>query len=72
MKIKKRFTETPGNRLIHSRRKKNIERLPRAPECTDRVQTSTKVSGRPSRVDLPSVLSKSARTTRYVRKQMKN
>ena len=53
-------------------KKKNFEHLPRAPERTDRVQTSTKVSGRPSRVDLPSVLSKSARTTRYVRKQMKN
>ena len=35
-----------GNRLIHSRRKKNLERLPRAPECKDGAETSTNVSGR--------------------------
>ena len=50
---------------------KNFERLPRAPQCTDRAQTSTKVSGRPSCVNVLSVLSESARTTRYVRKQTK-
>ena len=47
--------------------KKNFERLPRAPECTDRAQTLTTVSGRPSRVDLLRILPESARTKRYVR-----
>ena len=40
-------------------------------ECTDRAQTSTNVSGRPSRVDLRSVLPKSARTKGYVGKRTK-
>ena len=50
---------------------KNFERLPRTPECTDRAQTSTTVPGRPSRVDLRSVLPKSARTKGYVGKRTK-
>ena len=36
---------TPGE-------KKNFERTPRATHCTDRAQTSTTVSERPSPVDL--------------------
>ena len=44
--------ENPGNGLIHSHRKKKVERTPRAAHCTDRAQTSTTVSGRPSSVDL--------------------
>ena len=31
--------------------KKNVEGLPRAPECADRARTSINVSGRASRVD---------------------
>ena len=41
-----------------------------APECTDRAQTSTTVSGRSSRVALVSVLSRSAPSKRYVRKHV--
>ena len=52
MKIKKRFTETPGNRLIHSRKKKNFGRPPRELQCSDRAQTSTKGSGRASCIDV--------------------
>ena len=68
---KRPHAETTGNRRIHSRRNKKEERLPRAPECTDRAQTSTTVSGRPCRVDLLSILPKSARTKRCVRSQTK-
>jgi len=52
MKIKKRFTETPGNRLIHSRKKKNFGRPPRELQCSDRAQTSTTGSGRASCIDV--------------------
>ena len=52
MKIKKRFTETPGNRLIHSRKKKNFGRPPRELQCSDRAQTSTTGSGQPSCIDV--------------------
>ena len=52
MKIKKRFTETPGNRLIHSRKKKNFGRPPRELQCSDRAQTSTTGSGRLSCIDV--------------------
>ena len=52
MKIKNRFTETPGNRLIHSRKKKNFGRPPRELQCSDRAQTSTTGSGRPSCIDV--------------------
>ena len=41
MKIKKRFTETPGNRLTHSRNKTNFERPPRELQCSNRAQTLT-------------------------------
>ena len=44
--------------------KKNFERPPSAPECTDRAETSIKVSRRASRVRLPSTLPKIARTKR--------
>ena len=54
MKIKKRFTETPGNRLIHSRKKKNFGRPPRELQCSDRAQTSTTGSGRASCIDVVS------------------
>ena len=49
---KKRFTETPGNRLIHSQKKKNFERPPRELQCSDRAQTSTTGSGRASCIDV--------------------
>ena len=52
MKIKKRFTETPGNRLIHSQKKKNFGRPPRELQCSDRAQTSTTGSGRASCIDV--------------------
>ena len=52
MKIKKRLTETPGNRLIHSRKKKNFGRPPRELQCSDRAQTSTTGSGQPSCIDV--------------------
>ena len=54
----------PGNRLIHSRRKKDLQ-------CSDLPQTSTTGSGRPSCVDVLSVLAESARTKRYDPKQTK-
>ena len=63
-----RCSETPGNRLIHSQRKKNFERTPRELQHSDRAQTSTIGSGWPSYVGVLSVLAKSARTKRYVRK----
>ena len=47
-----RCTETPENRLIHSRKKKNFERPPRELQCLDRAHTSTRGSGRPSCVDV--------------------
>ena len=71
MKIQMRCTETPGNRLIHSRRDKNVERTPRELRCSDRAQTSATGSGRPSCVDVLSVLAESARTKRYDPKQTK-
>ena len=43
---------------------KNFERSPRAPECTDRAETSTNVSGGASPVRVLSALPKSARTKR--------
>ena len=52
MNIKMRFTETPGNRLIHSRKKKNFGRPPRELQCSDRAQTSTTGSGRASCIDV--------------------
>ena len=52
MKIKKLFTETPGNRLIHSGKKKNFGRPPRERQCSDRAQSSTTGSGRPSCIDV--------------------
>ena len=54
--------ENPGNRLIHTRRKKNFERTPRTTHWTDWAQTWTTVSRRPSSVDLPSVCANGART----------
>ena len=67
--------ENPGNRLIHSRQKKKLfERTPRATHCTDRGQTSTTVSGRPSSVVLTSLAfcANGARTKRYPRKHDQN
>ena len=48
----RRLQRNPGNRLIHSRKKKNFERPPRELQCSDRAQTSTTGSGRPSCVDV--------------------
>ena len=50
-------------------KKKKVEGLPRAQECAD--PRPRPVFGRPSRVDLLSVLSKSTHTKRDVRKQTK-
>ena len=47
--LKKR---NPGNRLTHSRKKEKNERPPRELQCSDRAQTSTTGSGRPSCVDV--------------------
>ena len=44
--------------LIHSCRKKNFECPSHAPECTDRAETSTNVSGRASCVRVPTVCRK--------------
>ena len=44
--------ENPGNRLIHSRKKKNFGRPPRELQCSDRAQTSTTGSGRASCIDV--------------------
>ena len=63
--------EIPGNRLLYSRRKKNCERTPREQQCSDRAQTLTTGSGRPSCVDVINVLVISARTKRYDRIQTK-
>ena len=52
------LTQKPREMLVYTPARENYERLPRAPGCTDRAQTSTKVSGRPSRVDLLSVFLK--------------
>ena len=43
---------SPANRLTHSQRKKNFESPPRVLRCSDRAQTSTTGSGRPSCVDV--------------------
>ena len=64
-------TETPRNRLIHSRRQRNFERTPRELQCSHRAPTSTTGSRRPPCVDELSVLAKNARTKRYDRKQTK-
>ena len=42
----------PGNRLIHSQREKIFESPPRELQCSDRAQTSTTGSRRPSCVDV--------------------
>ena len=42
----------PGNRLIHSQRKKNFEGPPREQQCPNRAQTSATGSGQPSCVDV--------------------
>ena len=47
---------------------KNVERLPRAPECTDGAETCTNVFGRASYVRALTVLPKSARAKRKVSK----
>ena len=55
----------PGNRINHSRKKKNFEHPPRELQCSDRAQTSTTGSGRPYCVDVDSGgWAKSARTKR--------
>ena len=51
--------------------KENVERPPRAQYCSDRAQTSTTVSRRPSSVQTFSFCSNSARTKRHDRKQTK-
>ena len=71
MKIKIRCTETPGNRLIYSRRKQIFECTPRELQCSDRAQTSTTGSGRPSCVEVLSVLAKSARTKSMIENRLK-
>ena len=68
-------TETRENVLSTAADKKNFQRLPRAPHCTDRARISINVSGRAFAVStcrLHSVSPKSACTTRYVRKNTKN
>ena len=65
--------ETQGNNSIHSPRKKNLERTPREIQCLDRTQTSTTQcpDDLPMSTPLLSVLSKSAHTRRFDRKQTK-
>ena len=71
--IKRPLVSKPGgNRLIHCRREKSFERLSRAPECTDRIETSTNVSGRASLVRELAVVPKSAYSKRKVGESMKN
>ena len=64
----------PGKSSIHSRRKQNFVRAPRATHCTDHAKTSTTaVSGRPSSVDpLLGVCANGARTKRCEQKNTKN
>ena len=51
--------------------KKNLERLSRVPECTDRAETSTNVSGRASCVQILAASAKSARAKRKIGKSTK-
>ena len=60
--------EHPGNRLGPPPPKTNFERTPRAPHCTDRAQTSTTGTGRPS----PSTSLPFVRTVRARRDMSKN
>ena len=59
---KRPHTEKPGKSSYPLPSKKNFEGTPRELQCSDRAQTSTKGSGRPSCVGVLSVLAKSART----------
>ena len=45
-------TEKPGKSSYLLPKKKNFERMPRELQCSDRAQTSTTGSGRPSCVDV--------------------
>ena len=69
----KPHTEKPRKSSYPLPKKKNFDRPPRELQCSDRAQTSTTGSGRPSCVDIYSfrVLAKSARTKRQVPKQTK-
>ena len=51
MRMNKASYRKPVNRLYPLPAKKNFKFTPRATRCTDRGQTSTTVSGRPSSVD---------------------
>ena len=57
-------TEKPGKSSYPLPAEKNLESPPRKLQCSDRAQTSTTGSGRPSCVDVRGVLAKSARTKR--------
>ena len=50
---------------------KNFERTPRELQCSDQAQTSTTGSGRPSCVEVLSVLAKSARTKSMIENRLK-
>ena len=56
--------EKPGKSSHPLPKKQNFERPSRELQCSDRAQTSTTGSGRPSCVDVVLVLAKSARTKR--------
>ena len=64
------FFSSLGTAFIHCQRK-NFESPPRELQCSDRAQTSTTGSGRPSYVDVVLGFSLSARTKRLVPKQTK-
>ena len=59
------YTEKPGKSSYPLPPEKNFESTPRELQSSDRAQTSTTGSGRPSSVDVLSVLAKIARTNTY-------
>ena len=66
------FVLKPGKSFYPLPPENNFERLPRAPECTDRAETSINVSGRASCARAADVFPKSARTKKKVCESTKN
>ena len=65
VRTKRPHTEKPGKSSYPCPPGKNFESTPRELQCSDRAETSTTGSGRPSGDDVLRVLAKSARTKRY-------
>ena len=71
MKMNKASYRKPGKLSYPLPRNFVLERTSRATHCTDRAQTSTTVSGRPSSVEPLVVCANGACTKRYERKCIK-